>query len=244
MMEKIKGNDSYEKIFIINPRKAVEKNSGVVTLSQLTQECGARDALIWDNYPNDRRMAYDSPNKIEAVKNDYQYIRDILWLITSINLKNLFVALNPNYLELYRNLADTNPDIYTKEIIYDKNKIKDILVKYGECIYSFQSIYRKHIENDIESISRSLWERQPTPSAVLLFYNTLLTGALQQSKYFSAIDFAKEFELPEAHYDIQFRLINSQRHNEADFLLSLKLSYELGVERTFDSLKRWNDVIW
>lgn len=134
--EKEKGK-GIKNIYIINPRRTLENESiDRVKLNELVNKFNDNDIVIWDNFPDG------------LVNKDLYSAQNVLEIISSKNVKSLFVTLKPKYLEMYRDIAAKTPEIYKYEISYDKHTIKNILKSYGTGIASFKELYEKYIAND------------------------------------------------------------------------------------------------
>jgi hypothetical protein len=97
-------NASYDRIFVINPSNPARLDSGRENISTLSEQFGRNDLVIWDNFPEG------------LVKRDLENAFGALEIINSRSVQNLYIALKPTYLEMYRGLTMGIPDIYTHEI--------------------------------------------------------------------------------------------------------------------------------
>lgn len=84
---------NFENILVINPRHTVgSQESGRANLTELLAKFGDKDAIVWDNFPDD------------MIKTDIDNATDILEVLGSARVKALLVALKPRYLEVYRSI--------------------------------------------------------------------------------------------------------------------------------------------
>jgi hypothetical protein len=221
----------FKKIYFINPRNTIGNESGRIKLSDLIAKLEEDDGVVWDNFPDDMVMT------------DSNHARNVLELISSRNVKRFLVALKPRYLEIYRDLVHHRIlEFNTCEVSFDKEQIKSIIKTYGTEIAQFRQLYQKHIEGNIEKISRLLWQMEPTPLTILDYYKELTskieqiqeTGMQQTDLYIDPLSEAKKLLRSTNYYEHQFALMNSieERQLDAEFLCTLKLCYESGLSRT------------
>jgi class 3 adenylate cyclase len=237
--DKIEGT---EKIYIINPRQIVGEESGRMNLTELMNRFTDRDMIIWDNFPDD------------LMKKDLDNNRKALEIISSKDVKCLLIALKPKYLEMYRFITRQVPELRAYEIVYDKSHMKDIVVSYGNNVSEFVELYKKHIEPDIDKVAKALWEKQPLPLTVLNYFKELSQKQRQEEsptdeKSANSIDAVLEAKmlLPRTeYYEHQFEIIQDQEDRQADaeFLCTLRLCYELGLNRTIDVVEEFQKGIF
>src|SRR5215469_10159437 len=247
IFEVIKDNTkSFEKIYIINPRNPVGEESGRVELCELVNRFEENDIIVWDNFPDD------------LVKRDIDNAQTVLELISSKNVRKLLIALKPKYLELYRGILDKPPEIYAHEIIYNKNNIKDIVKLYGTTLVQFSEVYEKYIAKELNKISNILWQKEPTPLTVIDYFKELNDKRAkavieekereqQQPKIIiNAIQEAEKLLRRTEYYEHQFGFIanSKKRQSEAEFLYTLKLCYELGLNRTASTIEQLQSGIF
>jgi hypothetical protein len=250
IFEVIKGKTkSFEKIYIINPRNPVGEESGRVNLCELVNRFEENDIIVWDNFPDD------------LVKRDIDNAQTVLELISSKNVRQLLIALKPKYLELYRGILYKPPEVYAYEIIYNKNNIKDIVKLYGTTLVQFREVYEKYIAKDLDKISNILWQKEPTPLTVIDYYKELNDKSLlvirakavnegkerkQQPKIINAIQEAEKLLRRTEYNEHQFGFIanSKERQSEAEFLYTLKLCYELGLNRTASTIEQLQNGIF
>ncbi len=163
-------------------------------------------------------------------------------MIISKNIKRFLVALKPMYLEIYSDLHNRIPEFYVCKIAFDKEQLKSIIKSYGIEINQFKELYQKYIKNHIDKISGILWQKEPLPLTVLDYYKELTNriqkikdGDIRQTRL--PIDPLMEDEkllLSKDYYEHQFALLSSmeERQHDAEFLCTLKLCYESGLNRT------------
>jgi hypothetical protein len=241
---------NFEKVYILNPRNTIGKDSGRISLHQLVNDIGENDAIVWDNFPDD------------LMKRDADTAKEVLEVISSKNIKGLFIALKPRYLEPYRGLVSRIPEFYNCEVFYDKVRFRDIVKLYGTAIPMFKEIYQRFTEDELGRISEILWEKEPTPLTIFDYYKGLLqeldnneigtssAGNLisrvedkQASSYLGSsiigTDYARKLLRRSDYYQHQYGLITNmeERRMDKEFLCTLKLCYELGLNRTLSSLE-------
>ncbi len=236
MFEVIKSKvTSIERIFIINPRNIiVGAESGRIDLCELASRIIETDAILWDNFPDD------------LVKKDIDNASKVIDIISSKNAKILLVALKPKYLEFYRDIAIGTPELYKHRVNYDKDNFRSIVKLYGMNT-GFKQLYKKYIVKDLDRVSMILWEKEPTPLTVLDYYKEI--SRKESQRQFNKLEqegvalngFAEAENLLRRtqYYEQQFDYISNteERHSDAEFLYTLKLCYEMGRDRTIDSVK-------
>jgi hypothetical protein len=201
-----------------------------------------KDTIIWDNFPDD------------LIKKDFDSSRKALEIISSKDVKCLLIALKPKYLEMYRFVTRQVPELRAYEIVYDKSHIRDIIVSYGNNVNEYVELYKKHIEPNVDEVAKALWEKEPLPLTVFNYLKELFqkegeesSSANEKSAY--SIDAVLEAKmlLPRTeYYEHQFELIQDQedRQNDADFLYTSKLCYELGLDRKVDVVESFQKGIF
>jgi hypothetical protein len=118
----------------------------------------------------------------------------------------------------------------------------------------FVELYKKHIEPDIEKVAKVLWEKEPLPLTVFNYFKELLQkegkeGTLTQEKSVRSLNVVLEAKmlLPRTqYYEHQFEVIRDRedRQSDAEFLYTLKLCYELGLDRTIDVVESFQKSIF
>jgi class 3 adenylate cyclase len=230
----------FERIFIINPRNVITgSESGRIDVYELADQLTESDAILWDNFPDD------------LVKKNIDSASKVMEIISSKNVKNLLVALKPKYLEFYRDIVIDVPELYKHQLSYDKEKIRSIVKLYGTKT-GFKQLYEKYLVKDLDKISKTLWEKEPTPLTVLDYYKEL-SNKESQKQYKKLKEEEEEEEQPlnavaEAesllrsiqYYEHQFDYISTteERHSDAEFLYTLRLCYEIGRDRNIDSVEK------
>jgi hypothetical protein len=221
---------SLKKIWFINPRNTIGNDSGRINILDLIAKLGPQDGVVWDNFPDD------------LVRVDLENARNVLEMLSSKNVKRFLVALKPMYLETYNDLHNRITEFHVCEVAFDKEKVKSIIKSYGIEIAQFKELYQKYIENNIDKISTILWQKEPLPLTVLDYYKELTNriqkvkgGNIRQTSL--SIDPLLEAEklLRSKHYyEHQFALISNklERQYDAEFLYTLKLCYESGLNKT------------
>jgi class 3 adenylate cyclase len=156
------GNNNYEKIFVINPSNPAGLDTHRKDISLLSLQFGQNDLVIWDNFPEG------------LVKRDLQSAFSAIEILNSRPLRNLYIALRPCYLEIYRGLTLDIPDIYPHEVSCDMGTMKTLLKMYGKEVPEYRTIFEKYVSKDSDRISRILWQKQPLYLTVVDFYKALL----------------------------------------------------------------------
>lgn len=219
-------------IYIINPRKPVTNESGRTSLFLLAEKFGQEDLVLWDNFPDD------------LVKRDLGTAMKALQMISTRNIRNLVVTLKPRYLEmyskLYRNIYESVPELSPHEVTFSVDNFGQILVQYGATVEQFRELYYLEISKNTDLISKILWQKDPIPITILAFYKELLSR--QRAELSSARNVVAEAKklLPATdYYENQFRILSDseERRSDKDFLYTLKLCYELGVNTTDQVVK-------
>src|SRR5215207_4156140 len=82
-LTKVKLDEKIERIYIINPRQALDKNIQRANLMQLSYRFTCHDIVVWDNFPDG------------LMKKDIDTGKLALEIISSSTAKNLFIALKP-----------------------------------------------------------------------------------------------------------------------------------------------------
>jgi hypothetical protein len=126
---------NFQKIHILNPKDiptTTDTAHSTISISELVSELkknDGNDLIIWHNFPDDLEDGQNPQRGQEA-----------LVKISSASVKNLLVSLKPNYRELYRGIASRIPEIEDKEIVYDREKIREIVESYGSNLTKFDNL--------------------------------------------------------------------------------------------------------
>ena len=173
------GSKKYEKIFVINPSNPAGLNSHRRDISLLSLQFGQDDLVVWDNFPEG------------LVKRDLQSAFSALEILNSRQLRNLYIALKPSYLEIYRGLTLDIPDIYPHEVSCDLGTMKTLLKTYGKEVPEYRNIFEKYVSKDCDRISRVLWQKQPLYLTIVDFYKALLAKEIVEYCYYNATTLEK-----------------------------------------------------
>ena len=223
---------SFKRVLIINPTTLVGEESGRLSISEIFDKLNSGDDLvIWDDFPDGLQEGQDPKYGQEAI------IR-----ISSSFIRNLIVGLKSSYLELYREMDSKVPELTFKELIYDREAIRKTIELYGDIIPKFREIYGTLIQKDIYQISSVLYEKEPIPLTVIKYYETALDK--YAGGYLNPILLAREFSLSQERYIDMFRYIIKERPNEADFLATVKLAYELEIPRTRANIRKLQEKLF
>jgi class 3 adenylate cyclase len=170
------GNNNYEKIFVISPSNPAGQDTYRRDISLLSLQFRQNDLVIWDNFPEG------------LVKRDLQSAFSAVEILNSRPLRNLYIALKPSYLEIYRGLTlgyyihGDIPDIYPHEVACDLDTMKTLLTTYGKEVPEYREIFEKYVSNDSDRISRILWYKQPLYLTVVDFYKALLAREIATTR--------------------------------------------------------------
>lgn len=115
-----------------------------------------------------------------------------------------------------------------------------MLVSVGRNITRFKEVYDIYVKKEEDLISELLWQREPTPLTVRLFYDELVRKIVDSS----AIDVAFRILPPTKYYGKMFEYLRHQRPNDAEFLYTLKFAYDFYLQRTFSDLKDFQHRIF
>ncbi|MDQ3839985.1 MAG: RNA helicase domain-containing protein, partial [Thermoproteota archaeon] len=232
MFELVRENlAKFKKIYFINPRNTIGAESGRIKLLDLLGKIEEDDGVVWDNFPDD------------LIKRDVDTAKHVLDLVSSRQVKRLFIALKPRYLEIYKDLPREIPDFNSCEVAFDKDRLRKIISAYGTSITEFKDPFQKYIEEHADKISKTLWQKEPTPLTILGYYKLLKDRVEEQKKAPDLdIDPIREAEgllRRTDYYEQQFEMICrvQERRNDTEFLYTLKLCYECGLDRTVSSVE-------
>jgi hypothetical protein len=129
---------------------------------------------------------------------------------------------------------------------------------YGTTLVQFSEVYEKYIAKDLDKISNILWQKEPTPLTVIDYYKELndkRAKAVSQEKerqqqqpkmIINAVQEAEKLLRRTEYYEHQFGFIanSKERQSEAEFLYTLKLCYELGLNRTASTIEQLQSGIF
>src|SRR5918996_839528 len=220
-LAKIKLDEKIERIYIINPRQALDTNIQRANLMQLSYQFTCHDVVVWDNFPDG------------LMKKDIDTGKIALEIISSSTAKNVFIALKPKFLEIYRGVTEDIPDLYAYQVRYDINQIREIIKSYGTKITQFKEIYANHVAQNITSITKVLWQKEPFPLTIFNYYRDMVAKEAAGEQLLDAISAAQAMLYPTSYYEHQFEhLVNAKaRRPDAEFLYTIKLCYELALDR-------------
>jgi hypothetical protein len=230
---------SYDRIFVINPSNPAGLDSSRESISTLSQQFGRNDLVIWDNFPEG------------LVKRDLQNAFGALEIVNARSVQNLYISLKPTYLEMYRGLTMSIPDIYTHEIIWDLATMKALIKAYGREVEQYRDVFEKYVSPNIDIISRVLWQKQPLSLTVVDYYKALVGKATDRSQATTfdsskCIQLAQEWLPVYDYFEKQFEVMKDIRGREqdVDFLYTLRFCYEAGFSRTQSSIARLQKAIF
>lgn len=104
-------NRSFKKTYIINPRNIIGHALNRISISELVDKIEQRDVIIWNDFPDDLLISQNIESELESLDK-----------VSSANVKNLFVTLNPKLLTRQNELKKIY-NVVQKEV---KNAIRDI----------------------------------------------------------------------------------------------------------------------
>jgi hypothetical protein len=211
-----------ERVYIINPRNPIGKESSRMDLRFLVDRFDRNDLVVWDNFPDD------------LVKRDIDNAVRVLEILSARNVAGLFVALKPRYLEMYKDVPNKVAELYPLQVKFDKEKFKHILSLYGMNISKFRSTFEKYISRNVDRISAILWQKEPIPIAVLDYYKQLMQKQNEGGHYIlDGLLEAEKLLLATHYHEYLFDGISrdGERQNEVEFLYTIKICYELSLHR-------------
>ncbi len=201
----------------------IECNTKITMPDLINTIVTPKDIVIWDNFPD----GYVNGQNDTLGNNK-------LTEISSYKVNHLIISIKADYMEYYRNSISNLPELHSFPITYVKGEIKKILETYGKTIKKFSLVFNKFIEKNIDVIGQILYSKEPLPSTVYIYYNQLTnTSNKENNTSYYGIQLAQEFDSSSQYYKKQFEIL-SKRNNYAKiyFLYTLKLCYELGLDRT------------
>ena len=218
---KSKLSEKIKRLYIINPRQVLNKNIQRANLMQLFNQLTHEDIVVWDNFPDG------------VIKKDIDTGKLILEIISSSEAINILIALKPKFLEIYRGIAEGIAELYEYQVRYDFNQIREIIKLYGTEIKQYRELFAKRISNNITSIAKALWQKEPFPMTVLNYYRELFVNENDKEHLLDAIAAAQNIQYPSSYYEYQFEhLVNSKtRISDSEFLYTIKLCYDLALDR-------------
>lgn len=233
--EMIKKNlKDFDKIYLINPRNSLGKESGRMPLKDLVTRVNENDAIVWDNFPDD------------LMRRDVANARRVLEILGSCAAKKVLVALKPKYMEVYREISTQIPEFFAHGIKYNKDQFKRIVEQYGTTIPQFKEAYTKYVLMNLEKIASILWNKEPTPLTIFDYYDKLRNKELTTSSTLSGVAEAETLLRSTSYYEHQFQLLRNSEERAADteFLYVLKMCYELGLDRTENKISQLQQAIF
>ena len=230
IIELLRNKDArYDRIFVVNTSKPAGLITRRESISRLSQQFGGNDLVIWDNFPEG------------LVKRDLQNAFGALEIVNSGSVQNLYIALKPTYLEVYRELTLALPDIHTHEITCDLETMKALIKAYGRDVERYRNVFEKYISTNTDRIAKVLWQKQPLSLTVVDYYKALL-GKADESPV--SVDSSQALLIAQTwlpvydYFERQFEVMKniSGREQEVDFLYTLRFCYEAGFDRTHTSI--------
>lgn len=184
------------------------------------------------------------------VKRDLENAFGAVEIVNARSVQNLYIALKPTYLEMYRGLTIGIPDIYTHEITCDLATMKALIKAYGMQVEQYREVFEKYISSNVDTIAKVLWQKQPLSLTVVDFYKAVLCKATDRSQ--TTLDSSKCIQVAQEwlpvydYFERQFEVMKNIRGREqdVDFLYILRLCYEAGFSRTQSSIARLQKAIF
>ena len=213
----------FENIYILNPKNVANGKADRASISEIVDSISEKDAIIWDNFPNDLPSGQIIEHGLESLAK-----------VSSGRVRNVYVTLDPLLLG-YRRQANKIPYLTKHDVTYDVESIRNILKSYGESLSRFNTAYREYVQRDLERVATIIRDKEATPLAVSLYFNELIninrklwgfptTGIEVAERFLSNIEQdSTEAKLP-SYYKNAFLNIDEDKSNEAEFLYTLKLS--------------------
>lgn len=253
---------NYDRIIFVNPRKgnsspvyspkegagkpgtSMQESSQnaefqITDIPQLLGGIDNKDLVIWDNFPEG------------MTHRDYDSSFESLESISSSRAAEIYVTLKPSYLELYKDIATTIPEIQSQEIQYSPSVIKEVLKNYGKHIGLFAPLYDRYVSSYLNRISKLIWSKEPVPLSVLGFYKALASYSSDNGECYTSTerilaDIINRWKPGVEYYEHQFSILSNleERRDEVDFLYSLKLCYDIGFTRTEDTVSYLQEAIF
>lgn len=227
ILEKGIKNKSYGRIIVIcNNNSSMSPSIKITAYELITKVIRDNDIIIWDNFPE----GYINGQNITLGNNKLIEI--------SGKVKNLIISVKADYIEDYWSIMNNLPEMDLFHIVYGKGEIKQVLEKYGKSIKKFSQVYEQVIEKSVDDISRILHSIEPLPSSIYIYYSQIVNSLNNKNiPELYGIKKAKEFNSSSHYYKNQFEILNRRIHNleiysKIYFLFTLKLCYELGLDRT------------
>jgi hypothetical protein len=155
----------FDHVYVISPHNLAESVHDETSISNLVSKMGENDIIIWDNFPDGFLQG--------EINVDHGL--EILMAVTRV--KHLIVSINPVKLELYKkHLWKLYEHLTFHEVIFNLQSLQNVVKSYGENISRFNAIYKESIEKHLHDISEILVKKEPTPLAVLHYYEKILNS--------------------------------------------------------------------
>jgi hypothetical protein len=217
---KAKLDERIQRLYVINPRQALDRNIRHDNLMQLVDKFTYQDIVVWDNFPDGLK------------KKDIDTGKLALEITSSGTAKNLFIALKPKFLEMYRGITEDIPELYSYQVRYDISQIKEIIRQYGTRITQFKEVYASYVAKNITDITKVLWQKEPFPITIFNYYRELAAKQSSEEQLLDVIAEAQAMLYPNTYYEHQFeQLANSKKVADTEFLYTVKLCYDLALDR-------------
>ena len=224
----------YEKIYVINPNRVLGKNAFSEDIFQLSDRFDIQDCVIWDNFP------------LDLVLRSYNNAKFILEKLSLCKARKMMISLNPHYPHTYTEICNCIPEIDCQEIVYSVEDLESLTKSFGVNIDQFNSTYQRYVEEKVHDVATNLWKKEPTPLIILEYYKQLLDSHSQLSNgSVNVLTEVKKLKSMTRFYENQFEYHrHSAQSPNLHFLYTLKLCYEMGLDRDLGTLKRLQESIF
>lgn len=219
------------RVFIINPSEAQDGPIKRAYLAKIVSECREGDLIVWDNFPDGLEQA------------DEEVARLVIKML-SYGRGKFVVTLNQEYVgrEGLRTIEDLG--IKLVHLKYTQNEIQKILASSARKVLPKELFAM--IEDDLSEIARRIWQAEPTPKMVFDYLQGLVAdpSVALWSEYPATLALKSQNHLE--YYRRQFTILKEKPgcRDEAEFLYTVKICYELGLDRKLTSLIELQKMIF
>jgi len=215
------------RIYIINPKGIPEDAISRAHLVGILEECSNEDdnAIVWDNFPEGLEQQSTEGVKL-AIK-----------MLGSFG-KRVYVTLSPRQFGKDGLGTVTFPGLKVLCLKHRPADINKFLSSFGSQIPCIRQVFLGSVKPALGEISSILWKLEPTPHVVLDYLREVYVERCDTPE--DALALAKSLFRRSSYYEHQFAALKSmkKRKKDLEFLYTLKLCYELGVDRKLESIVR------
>lgn len=221
------------RVFILNPNEVNEAAVKREHLAKTVSDCKPSDLIIWDNFPDGLEQASEQVARL-AIK------------MLSSGKHRLAITLNPTYTNR-REICEIERITGSKAIRlrYRQKDIRDILELNAKRTLKKEQFAA--IKDDMPKIATRIWQVEPTPKMVIDFLE-LLTASNQDIApgFKDPIDLVKRSPSSLEQYRHQFLKLKETQgdHEGVEFLYTIKICYELGLDRNIKSVLALQKMIF